>query len=625
MNIVIPLGGLGERFKKDNYTEKKPLIKIFGKSMIFHVIDNLNLNKDDNLIIIYNKELNSNNFDNLLKFRYNNIILIELTKQTEGAAETIAYGLSNLNSDILKKKFVLLDCDTFYHINILDIYRKQLNNAIFCFEDNQDNPIYSYIKFSDDNIITDIKEKNKISNYANSGCYCFINGNILLKYCNIILEKNIRNNNEYYTSCVIDQMIQDKYIFEANIIKINDFTCVGTPLQLKIYCSDFSNNIEIKRFCFDLDNTLVTSPIIKGDYSSVLPIQKNIDMLKFLKKLGHTIIIYTARNMKTCNGNIAKVIKNIGSITIESLKKFDIPYDELLFGKPYADFYIDDLAVNAYDDLEKSLGFYKSIISERSFNEITNDKMDIILKKSTNNKIKGEIYFYKNLPNEIKQYFPLFLYNTENSYTMEKIKGIGLSFLFINQSLTEELFKNLLNIIHSIHFIKSNNNIININDIYISKIKQRYESIYNYAQFNDSNNIYNELIDFFNNYKTELYGITHGDLVFSNIILNNNNQYKFIDMRGIYNNILTIYSDINYDYAKIYQSLIGYDEILLNKDVSNEYRNKFITIFFNYIIEHYGKQNIYNIKMITKSHIFSLLPLHNNYNCIKFYNLINNI
>ena len=84
-----------------------------------------------------------------------------------------------------------------------------------------------------------------------------------------------------------------------------------------------------------------------NDYTSVEPIQKNINIVKYLKSLGHTIIIYTARRMKTHNGNIGKIISDIGKITLESLDKFNIPYDEIYFGKPFADYYIDDLSLSA--------------------------------------------------------------------------------------------------------------------------------------------------------------------------------------------------------------------------------------------------------------------------------------
>ena len=58
----------------------------------------------------------------------------------------LAIHLVEINKDILNNKCILLDCDTFYNIDILEIYRFQKDNAIFCFIDNQDKPIYSYIK-----------------------------------------------------------------------------------------------------------------------------------------------------------------------------------------------------------------------------------------------------------------------------------------------------------------------------------------------------------------------------------------------------------------------------------------------------------------------------------------------
>jgi capsule biosynthesis phosphatase len=577
MNIIIPLGGIGERFKKENYNEPKPLIKIFGKSMIFHVIDNLKLNLNDNLIIIHNKELNKFNFNNILKTKYPNIILIELNKQTEGAAETILIGLNSIDKKMLNNKNILLDCDTFYKTDILSIYRNQKNNAVFCFKDTQSKPIYSYIKFDSKNIINEIKEKNKISDYANTGCYCFENGHILKKYCENILSNNIRQNNEFYTSGVINAMINDNHIFEANIINYEDVICVGTPFQLKIYCSDIANNFEKKRFCFDLDNTLVTSPEIVNDYTTVKPINKNIEILKFLKLLGHTIIINTARRMRTHHGNIGLIIKDIGEITINTLKIFDIPYDELYFGKPFADFYIDDLAVNCHYDLEKQLGFYKTHISEREFNEISSDKMDIIIKKSTNNKIEGEIFYYNNLPIELKQYFPLFIKYGKNWYSMEKIKGITISYMFVNESISDELFQRLMNIFYEIHNYQTNtvnnefNMELNIYENYVNKIKERYKD-YDYSKFPNSEIIYNYLIDYFENYEKNKLGkinIIHGDPVFSNCILNYDNDIKLIDMRGKIGDTLTLYGDIFYDYAKIYQSLLGYDEVLLEKQISN--------------------------------------------------------
>ena len=116
-------------------------------------------------------------------------------------------------------------------------------------------------------------------------------------------------------------------------------------------------------------------------------------------------------------------------LVINTLKQFKIPYDELHFGKPHADFYIDDLAINAYSNLEKKTVFYNMKISERNFNEIQNDTMDLIIKRGEPDKIGAEIYYYNHIPVELKSFFPIFIENGVDWYSMQKIKGLALSYL----------------------------------------------------------------------------------------------------------------------------------------------------------------------------------------------------
>lgn len=100
----------------------------------------------------------------------------------------------------------------------------------------------------------------------------------------------------------------------------------------------------MKRICIDLDGVIAELKKEGQSYENLKPVLGAVDKLKQLKANGHYIIINTARNMKTCNGNTGKVLHNVGLITLEWLKKFEIPYDEIHFGKPWADLYIDDNA-----------------------------------------------------------------------------------------------------------------------------------------------------------------------------------------------------------------------------------------------------------------------------------------
>jgi choline kinase len=146
MNIIIPLGGKGERFKNNGYNDPKPLIKIFEKQMIFYVLNNLKFKEQDNIFIIY---YNLNNFEEIILNKYPNTKFIKLNKQTRGAAETIMIGLEKIIELTNIKKCILLDCDTFYTQDILDLYRNINDNAVFYTKNFESKPIYSYIKLNE--------------------------------------------------------------------------------------------------------------------------------------------------------------------------------------------------------------------------------------------------------------------------------------------------------------------------------------------------------------------------------------------------------------------------------------------------------------------------------------------
>jgi len=98
-------------------------------------------------------------------------------------------------------------------------------------------------------------------------------------------------------------------------------------------------------FCFDLDGTICYTKKSHETYEDVLPIEGMPDLLRDLASRNHTIIINTARHMLSCNNNVGKVIARQGFTLFKWLEKHNIPYDEVHFGKPYADFYIDDKAI----------------------------------------------------------------------------------------------------------------------------------------------------------------------------------------------------------------------------------------------------------------------------------------
>lgn len=274
MNIIIPLGGRGERFFKEGFSKPKPLINILSKPMIFHVIDNLKLHFNDKLFIIYHTKLDDYNFEQIIKKEYSNITLIPIDYKTSGAVETINFGLNTIREISLNKQTVLLDCDTFYTCDILSKIRtSKYKNLVFYTKKFNENPIYSYIDLDQDNKIIDIKEKIKISSNANTGCYVFDSIDKLSDGCRYILDNNITFNGEPYTSCVISYLINFNissfYGLELN--NSNIFS-VGTPNELETYLK----NTFI--FLFDLDGTLVNTDLIYFEVWKIILQSYNIEL-----------------------------------------------------------------------------------------------------------------------------------------------------------------------------------------------------------------------------------------------------------------------------------------------------------------------------------------------------------
>ncbi len=106
---------------------------------------------------------------------------------------------------------------------------------------------------------------------------------------------------------------------------------------------------------FDLDGTICPIKKENEKYEDIVPNAKMVEKMREYKKMGARIIINTSRNMRTYNGNLGLINANTAKVLLAWLDKWDIPYDEILYGKPWAGhrgIYIDDRAVRP-DEFEK--------------------------------------------------------------------------------------------------------------------------------------------------------------------------------------------------------------------------------------------------------------------------------
>lgn len=243
MNILIPLCGKGERF----LPEHKPFVHVFHKTILEHVVTSLNPTKNNIHIIVNDRTYHSD------LEAYGRIINIH--NETAGAAETVYRALRTLELQrpSIPGPILIVDGDNFYSVDFMEKLKENPScNQVVCFEDDSPTPLFSYVQRDTSGTVIAIKEKERISPYANTGAYYFACSTRFL-YC----ATQVFNNTKYhyrgepYISSVIAYMLDQGDSWGSIVIPKHTYHSLGTPAQV--------NHYRETSYCFlfDLDGTLV--------------------------------------------------------------------------------------------------------------------------------------------------------------------------------------------------------------------------------------------------------------------------------------------------------------------------------------------------------------------------------
>lgn len=572
MIVVIPMMGLGNRFAENGYSEYKPFVRVNTVPLIRLVIEPL---LKMPVYVVCNYETS----EQLRSLFGERIHIILHNSATRGAAETILRACPYLPPD---EQISCVDCDTIFSEAAVNGAMLEQGNFLLTFLDNDRTGMYSYVKTDGYGKITEIAEKIAISNIANAGWYCFKDVDTLEEAC----EKTLYLNKELYLSRAVDCSIQTGEEFFIRGVSY-EFNCCGTPAQLQSYARQSST---VRTICFDVDGTLVHDL-----YNDQRPIKKNVEYCNELYRNGHTIVLYSSRGMLSKGGDML-LIEESRPFIEEVLKKCGVLYHSLIFGKPYADLYIDDKAVSAHRNLEKECGIYMSQQhAARSHNRIVINGNKVI---KTGN-LAGECYYYQHIPEEIRQYFPTVISATPTEIVIEKINRPTYSSLLLSKKLTKVDAEHLVVNLFMIHNTKHPSENLDLNWGYSQKIQERFAE---HRSFYEQLNITIPDINILQHRE----GVIHGDPVFTNAFLGG----KFIDMRGQWDGENTVRGDVFYDYAKVLQSLYGYDYVLHNEPIEHEYLKSLRIHFKESLKEMEPLTDFDDLRRKVKLLFYSLLPLH---------------
>lgn len=236
INIVIPMAGAGSRFVKAGYKTPKPFIDVLGKPMIVRVMENLSYPGVRYILVIRKDHMEAEKeLIEEIKEKFN-VIFIPIDKLTEGAVCTVLYARKYINNTT---PLLLANSDQLVDINIEDYINdcntRKLDGSILTFVDKTRDIKWSFANINDKGLVTEVKEKVGISDFATVGIYYFSKGKDFVDSAIDMIVENERVNDEFYVCPVYNYSIKNNGHIGIYNIDFDQMHGLGTPDDLNIF------------------------------------------------------------------------------------------------------------------------------------------------------------------------------------------------------------------------------------------------------------------------------------------------------------------------------------------------------------------------------------------------------
>ncbi len=248
LQIVIPMAGRGSRFAQVGFTDPKPLIPVGGQPMIQWVIDNIRPQRPHHFTFICLAD-HLERYPTLaprLREMCPGANIVPVNAVTEGAACTVLLARDIIDSDA---PLMIANSDQVVEVAI-DQYlaagdAPAVDGWIMTF--GSDHPKWSYARLRPDGTVSEVVEKQVVSNEATVGIYNFQRGFDYVRAADAMIAANFRVNGEFYVAPTYNQLIAEgkKIIVHRIGEEFDTMHGLGTPEDLEIfkntaYCRDRS-------------------------------------------------------------------------------------------------------------------------------------------------------------------------------------------------------------------------------------------------------------------------------------------------------------------------------------------------------------------------------------------------
>lgn len=232
LTVLMPMGGLGKRFKDAGYTTPKPLIDIDGMPMFLRALESFPLSWEIEYIFIIRADQDRQyKLGEIIKDRCVNASIVVLESDTRGAVQTCLAAKKIIDTEL---PIIIMDCDIRFTSKqyITEVEKKALDGLLVGFSSHDSR--YSYAEIDADSRVIRTAEKVPISNHALLGGYWFKSGRNFISLADRFTSAPLPNGlKEYYLSHLFNMLLEEGC--SVGFAEADSFDIWGTPEELIAY------------------------------------------------------------------------------------------------------------------------------------------------------------------------------------------------------------------------------------------------------------------------------------------------------------------------------------------------------------------------------------------------------
>lgn len=218
LNIVIPMAGAGSRFSKAGYKDPKPFIQVRDRPMIQMVAGNVRVRNCRFIFVAQESHAKQYDLEKRLRAIVPDCEIILINGLTDGACCTVLKArqlIDNEDALLMANSDQFLEWDAQEFVDQL----QDSDGVISTFHMPEPDKKWSYAKLNEQGFVTDVQEKNPISDLATTGIYLWLKGKDFVRCAEKMIAKDLRCNDEFYVAPVYNEGIAEGLKFKVHNCK----------------------------------------------------------------------------------------------------------------------------------------------------------------------------------------------------------------------------------------------------------------------------------------------------------------------------------------------------------------------------------------------------------------------